>query len=189
MWKKKLRQLALPESYISITLGFLVVIVAGLLAFNYLSKNRTVKTASNQMQPAKQTQPLKKDEAVTGATLPTTHTVSDNESLWTISEKYYGSGYNWVNIAKDNQLTDPNHLTVGEKLNIPVAETIKPSSGQVSSTSIEPEKSYTVVRGDNLWNIAVKEYGNGFEWVKIANANRLANPRIIHAGNRFVLPR
>lgn len=50
-------------------------------------------------------------------------------------------------------------------------------------------ESYTVVRGDNLWDIAVRAYGSGYEWVNIAQANDLANPDIIHAGNVLVLPR
>lgn len=49
--------------------------------------------------------------------------------------------------------------------------------------------SYTVVKGDNLWNIAVRAYGDGYKWVEIAKLNNLANPDIIHPGNVFKLPR
>jgi nucleoid-associated protein YgaU len=49
--------------------------------------------------------------------------------------------------------------------------------------------TYTVVRGDNLWNIAVRAYGDGFRWVEIARSNKLVNPHLIHAGNKFILPR
>ena len=49
--------------------------------------------------------------------------------------------------------------------------------------------SYTVVKGDNLWNIAVRAYGDGFRWTEIAEANNLVNPSIIHRGNVFVIPR
>lgn len=49
--------------------------------------------------------------------------------------------------------------------------------------------TYTVVRGDNLWNISVRAYGNGFKWGDIAKANNLTNPRVIHAGNVLQIPR
>lgn len=49
--------------------------------------------------------------------------------------------------------------------------------------------TYTVVRGDSLWKIAQKAYGDGNRWVEIAKANKLANPNLIHAGNVFTLPR
>lgn len=50
-------------------------------------------------------------------------------------------------------------------------------------------RTYTVVRGDNLWNIAVRAYGDGYRWVDIARENKLANPDLIHSGNKFTLPR
>jgi len=49
--------------------------------------------------------------------------------------------------------------------------------------------SYTVVKGDNLWNISVRAYGDGFKWTEIAKANNLTNPGLIHSGNTFVIPR
>jgi nucleoid-associated protein YgaU len=49
--------------------------------------------------------------------------------------------------------------------------------------------SYTVVAGDNLWEIAVKAYGDGYRWTDIAEANDLVNPGVIHAGNVLTLPR
>ena len=49
--------------------------------------------------------------------------------------------------------------------------------------------TYTVVRGDNLWKIATNFYGTGYNWVLIAQANKLANPNIIHAGNVLTVPK
>ncbi|MBP1847021.1 5'-nucleotidase [Rhizobium petrolearium] len=47
---------------------------------------------------------------------------------------------------------------------------------------------YTVVKGDSLWKIAAAHYGNGEEWTKIAEANSLRNPNIIHVGAELELP-
>lgn len=71
----------------------------------------------------------------------------------------------------------------------PVASPTAPSptgAGQTSSASTD--KKYTVVRGDSLWDISVKQYGNGYRWVEIAKLNKLANPSIIHAGNVLIMP-
>ena len=183
MFNKFLKNLNLPDSFVSVTLGFLVVIVVGLLIYNYFSKGKQTaeQTSKNEV--------IYEEKSVDKATLlPTTHKVSDNENLWTIAVKYYDSGYNWVTIAQANKLANPNLLAVGQELTIPKAEVIK-ATGEVSSTATEPAKTYTVVKGDNLWNIAVKEYGDGFTWTKIAQANKLVNPNLIHAGNVLTLPR
>lgn len=65
---------------------------------------------------------------------------------------------------------------------------ITPVAASISKLNI-PGESYTVVKGDNLWNIAVETYGDGFRWKDIAEANKLENPRVIHSGNVLVLPR
>jgi len=46
-----------------------------------------------------------------------------------------------------------------------------------------------VVKGDNLWQIALRAYGDGYQWVKIARENKLANPDLIHSGNILKIPR
>jgi nucleoid-associated protein YgaU len=45
------------------------------------------------------------------------------------------------------------------------------------------------VKGDSLWKIAVRAYGDGYKWVSIAKANKLVNPNLIHSGNVLTLPR
>ena len=52
------------------------------------------------------------------------------------------------------------------------------------------QRTYTVKKGDCLWNIAKKFYGNGSAYTKIydANTNKIANPNLIYAGQVFVIP-
>lgn len=47
---------------------------------------------------------------------------------------------------------------------------------------------YTVARGDSLWNIAVKTYGDGMMWTKIAEANKMKNPDALAVGQEIDLP-
>lgn len=51
-------------------------------------------------------------------------------------------------------------------------------------------KTYTVRRGDCLWNIAKRFYGNGALYTRIYNANRgkIRNPNLIYPGQVFVIP-
>lgn len=49
-------------------------------------------------------------------------------------------------------------------------------------------KTYTVVRGDNLWEIAQREYGDGRLWKKIAEANQLRRPNVISIGTQLQIP-
>ena len=55
--------------------------------------------------------------------------------------------------------------------------------------SLTTVESYTVERGDSLWKIAQKVYGDPYKWVELAKANKLVNPGLIHAGNVFTVPR
>lgn len=52
------------------------------------------------------------------------------------------------------------------------------------------KRTYTVKRGDCLWNIAKRFYGNGASYTKIydANTNKIANPNLIYPGQVFVIP-
>ena len=58
------------------------------------------------------------------------------------------------------------------------------------ATTATSTRTYTVVRGDCLWNIAKKYYGNGSQYTKIYNANRdkIKNPNLIYPGQVLVIP-
>jgi nucleoid-associated protein YgaU len=180
MFLKNLKkQFTGPESYISLTLGFLIVLVAGLLVYNFFTKKGT------QLGENTNKEEIKEEAAVD---LPSTHTVAAGENLWTIAEKYYKSGYNWVTIAQANKLADADAIEIGQNLSLPKAETIKPQGEKILATATVSVKEYTVAKGDNLWKIAVEQTGNGYNWIKIAQENNLINPDVIHAGNVLKIP-
>lgn len=185
MWKKLVKQFNLNDSYISMGLGLLVVLITGILLFNYF-QNKKVKP--NIAETGEQIS--EEQESQTSLTnLPKTHLVTENENLWIIAEKYYNSGYNWIDIAKANNLSNANLIEVGQELTIPEITPILIQTQEETTKIVGSElKSYTVKSGDNLWNIAVKIYNNGYRWVDIAKANNLANPDIIHSGNILILP-
>ena len=180
MWKSLQAKFESTDSLVSLALGLAVVLVIGLTIINYV-KSKTQQAAST----------TKEEQAKAGnISLPAKHVVTEGETLWSISENYYKSGYNWVDIQKVNSLANADAIETGQSLTIPVVTPII-LEGQVSSatTSVAPkDKTYTVVQGDDLWDIAMKQYGNGYRWVDIAKTNNLTNPDVIHSGNVLQLP-
>lgn len=168
-------------------LGAIVIVVVGVLVVNYFKDVETGETLPAGGIVEQEGPTVTRD----GKTF---HIVQPGENLWKIAERYYDSGYNWVDIAKENNLSSPGLVETGQELAIPDVEpkqpTIKEAVGLVTS-EVEPitGTTYTVVHGDNLWDIAVRAYGDGYKWVEIARENQLANPDLIHAGNIFILPR
>lgn len=69
---------------------------------------------------------------------------------------------------------------------------VEPEIPAQPDTPVQPEtpaaKTYTVAAGDCLWNIAVKTYGDGFQFGKIAQANGIAAPYTIYVGQTLILP-
>ncbi len=158
-------------------LGALVIVIVGILVVNYFKdkQGQTLTGLNTQNQNGKE------------------HVVTKGETLWSIAEDEFGSGYNWTDIYNSNGLKSQT-IEVGQKLTIPQIAPKQPTATK-TATTIESSSqtiagdSYTVVQGDSLWKIAVRAYGDGYKWVEIAKANKLAHPDLIHAGNVLSLPR
>ena len=194
--KDILKTLKLNESRISMIFGALVILVIGVLVVNYF---RGLNQGQGEI-----TQPGVTEERPIGQEIPTSlpqkHSVAKGENLWGISQKYFNSGYNWVDIASENKLKNPDRLLEGQELVIPKVARRQPleeleALPKTGITDPDPVESqvpsttqYTVVAGDNLWQIDVKNYNDGYKWVEIARANNLGNPNLIHAGNVLTLP-
>lgn len=161
-------------------LGALVIVIVGILVVNYF-KDKRAETTPEALTTTNQSQ------------IGKVHTVAAGESLWSISEDVYGSGYNWTDIMSANNL-ESESLEVGQEITLPDVPAKQPTATKEvitisSSTQAITEDSYTVAYGDSLWDIAVRAYGDGYKWVEIAQANKLDNPNIIHPGNVLTLSR
>lgn len=178
----QLKKLTNTDSLISLFLGIAVVLVIGVLIVNYVRGRQSL----GMKQPTTQQQ----QNAAGSVSLPATHTVATGETLWDIAEKTIGSGYNWVDVALANKLTEPDMITVGQKLTIP--KVAKREPGQVSSASVvvnmPKDNKYTVQKDDTLWNISQQVYGTGYRWGEIAALNKITNPDLIFSGNVLLLP-
>lgn len=68
---------------------------------------------------------------------------------------------------------------------------VEPQRAATTSPAPSSSQTYTVVKGDCLWNIAKKFYGNGSKYTVIYNANKGViggNPNLIYAGQVLTIP-
>lgn len=61
---------------------------------------------------------------------------------------------------------------------------------QTAKQSVSGGNSYTVQKGDTLWDLAVKNYGDGSKYTKIYEANKqnITDPRLILPGQQILIP-
>ncbi|OGH38291.1 MAG: hypothetical protein A3B44_01425 [Candidatus Levybacteria bacterium RIFCSPLOWO2_01_FULL_38_21] len=177
------------ESYVSLLLGLVVIVAVAALGIIFVKSQRTTETSSTQLNPSIQ---IQEEKNANKDSNQKTYTIKQGDNLWTISENFYKSGYNWVDIAKVNNLENPGMIFARNKLVIPKVEpkiiTVITSEKQEIGKSIAGN-FYTIEKGDNLWDIAVRAYGDGFSWTRIAKANSLDNPDLIFSGNVLKIPR
>lgn len=175
----------LKEKSSSLLIGALVIIIAIVFGWLFLT-NQTKPTPSkltNQTTP-------KLDESVKPNG---TYLVKEGDNLWKIAESTYGSGYNFIDIAKANNIVNPDFILIGQSLRFPVVVARIPTKGDIISTSTAQVtfkgSSYSVKTGDYLWKIALEAYGDGYGWTRIANANNLNNPDLIYPNSKLTIPR
>lgn len=179
------------ENIGGLILALVVAAIIGLLIYNFVA-------GPGQKGPTQPEAPAQEQQLGPGGevVLPTTHTVTRGEHLSSISTKYYKRGDLWPALVKANNIANPSVIEPGTKLTVPKSEeaqAVKLSDIFQKSKDKITESKYTVQRGDTLWDIAGRAYGNGFAWTKIDQANelgRLPTGRpLIHTGNVLTIPR
>ena len=100
---------------------------------------------------------------------------------YTVSEKAGEEGDFYVDI----KLKEYNTI-VGRKLVIDENKTNEDGKVQakeeIQRQAKEPNKTYTVKKGDTLWTIAQKELGSGNKYQDIAKLNNISNPNTLQVG-------
>ncbi len=154
---------------IALVVGALFILSLVFAAYNYFNRNndKTVTVVDDNQNVVTKTKP--------------TGTVGDKAAVDTKTAQ-----------AKQQ-------ATTAEKQNATVTTTTPASTGAWVANNYKPGDikggSYTVVKGDTLWEIAEAAYGDGRMWTKIRDANldqiqTLPNgtKALIKPGQKLVLP-
>lgn len=80
------------------------------------------------------------------------------------------------------------NTTTAIKVAAPITATVAKATSPTTNPKVN--NSYVIVKGDTLWAIAKKYYGNGAQYTKIYNANKniIKNPNLIYPGQKLVIP-
>lgn len=189
---QSISDLKLNQSYPNLILGILVVIVVGLLVFNYF---RAGQRGKEEIGPAQQTTPetiAQPDKTKQVIPLPGNYTVKEGDTLWDISERHYTSGYAWVEVAKQNNLSNPDLIQPNQILTLPKLDVASlPKTGLEATRNNDKitTDTYTVQKEDWLSTIALRAYGDMFAYTKITQANNIQNPDLIEPGTVLKIPR
>lgn len=211
------KEVGLNQSRLSMVLGILIIIVAGILLFNYFNRG------TEDLGPAQQTTTQQEGD-VSPENLPGKYTVKEGDTLFLIAEKYYGDGFKYPEIVSANNLANADVVEVGQVLEIPKLEGVSaPTASPEVTATPEPTASpeaeqmpteaapgskgaadvtmqqdwgpaitgdtYTVVEGDWLSKIAGRAYGDILAFDRIAQANNIQNPNLIEPGMVLTIPR
>jgi len=203
------------QSRLSLVLGALIILVVGILLFNFFNK------PGEEVGPSQQTKNETTEQGdVSPNSLPGKYTVKEGDTLFLIAEKYYRDGEKYSAIVDANKIQNPNNVEVGTVLEIPKVEGTSPSPSpeqeatETASPSPTPtseatllngtekgatitsefgpaitDSTYTVQEGDWLSKIADRAYGDVMAYQKIAQANNLSNPDLIETGMVLQIPR
>lgn len=140
----------------------------------------------------------------TGSAKAGTYTVVKGDSTWKVAQKFYGSGYKYVEIEKANKLKHNQHLRIGQVLVLlessasttvksdALKEDLKAAPVVKDAKTGTGETKYVVKAGDSLWSIAGTQLGNSYRWSELYTANKQTvgrNPHLIYPGQTLVLPR
>lgn len=174
------------EEIVSMFLGLVIVIVVIGLIFNFFKnkKGNIDIPGSNNIEISQNdiNRNIYGDEYI----------VVKGDSLWKIAEKKYNDGYKWVEIAKKNNISNPGVLEIGDKLMLPEIETkvIVVETVFNKDNKIVINEEYIVIKGDSLWKIALRAYGDGYQWVEIwkSNESKLFNPSGLEIGMALMIP-
>lgn len=212
--KNILKFFKMNEDSISTIMGVIVIVLIAGLIFNYF-RSANLKTWQGMLldQQTPATTSETKPEDKQSDKYIATYKVVKGDDLWHISERFYKSGYNYVDIMKENKISANGVISAGTELRIPKVEAKKLTvvevkkdivvkdgnfEATVKDTTVADQTGkdtintgdYVTKKGDSLWKISVRAYGDGFKWTKIYAANKkvIGNPNLLFSNIKLTIP-
>lgn len=111
------------------------------------------------------------------------YTVGSGDTLYDISNKFYGNGMYFEDIADYNKIKNPDEIKAGDVIKVPIKENINVSSEGVV-------QQYTIAQDETLISICGKIYGEESYKLALALAtyNNIENPDLIKPGQVINVP-
>ena len=108
------------------------------------------------------------------------HIVEAGQSLSMISKLYYGKYKYWKGLASVNDISNPNIIYPGQRIQMVVAE----QSASVGSTGNYQGGDYVVGEGETLGDVSRQVYGSSRYWkaLYVKNKDKISNPDMIYQG-------
>ena len=119
--------------------------------------------------------------ALVGQAAARSYSVQRGDTLSALSRRF---GVSVADIVAANGLADPNHIRYGATLSIPAAGAA-PAAPTAPAAPAAAPATHVVQPGENLARIASR---NGTTVAAIVAANGLADPNLVVAGSRLVVP-
>lgn len=138
--------------------------------FGYTEKIITETTTNTATQEVPIT-------TINTSTTYTNYTVKSGDSWWKIAKTQLGDGSRYKELAVFNNMSTDNALNIGVVIKIPTYATTKTTY-----------KSYTVVKGDSLSLIALKQLGNASRYPEIATASGISTSAVLQIGMVLKIP-
>jgi len=118
------------------------------------------------------------------------YVIKKGDTLSKISKKFYNSPNYWQKLAIYNNIENADILRTGDVLAIPQLWILNHYEHDCQDEQLQTEVSYhTVKKGDTLWKICDKYYGNGKYYQALARYNRIENPNILNSGDKLLIPK
>ncbi len=156
--------------------------VAKLASANHISNPNKIYAGQKLTVPdSYSTTPAPKPSAPTSS--GTTYTVKAGDTLSAIAAKYHTTV---AAIAQKNGISNPNKISVGQRLTIPGGSSTPAPSAPSAPAAPSGGTTYRVRAGDTLSGIASR-YGTTV--AAIASLNHISNPNLISVGQVLQIPK
>ena len=118
-----------------------------------------------------------------------TYTVKDGDDLGTIALRYLGMSSRWpLIVAANPDISDPDRLTVGMRLQLPEVAVDRQTSSRNKAVATGAYRAYKVRKGDSFEKISRKFFGSAKRVSELKAMNPNVRPNRMGIGKEIKIP-